>query len=330
MSKMLRLAEINTTFSHNIIKHHYSHPMLKINDIYFPTYFRNDIGDYTVIISPFGEVKEHKCDFALIFAQHSLGYFNDCGQENPRSRHDIKLNKHPESFYHKCGYIYTVDKENIYILTIERLDTTKKHYKIIVRHYFTKNGCLELADETCVKNDDNDQTYSEVYYMLTVVDNSVKLIITSYHHANNTKSTIIVDIASKKIEQKQMLIHHNIKFNNNYLCEFNDYFSLFSLDTLDINENIVIRKQFDDKGQALYRPSFFDSIVSYGDKIYVLTDSDVPLENQCTVCFGYTDKKEALIPCGHTKYCKKCINKAVQSSNCFICNGKVSTSIELK
>jgi len=42
----------------------------------------------------------------------------------------------------------------------------------------------------------------------------------------------------------------------------------------------------------------------------------IPIENQCCICFGYTKKNQALVPCGHTQYCNECI---VTIKTCSIC-----------
>lgn len=48
---------------------------------------------------------------------------------------------------------------------------------------------------------------------------------------------------------------------------------------------------------------------------------DVPFENQCCICFGFTNKKKALIPCGHMQYCDECITKI---NKCSLCNRNFS------
>ena len=52
----------------------------------------------------------------------------------------------------------------------------------------------------------------------------------------------------------------------------------------------------------------------------------VPEKNQCCICFGYTDKKQSCVPCGHTQYCCKCI---IKIKNCSICSAKIDQIIKL-
>jgi hypothetical protein len=51
----------------------------------------------------------------------------------------------------------------------------------------------------------------------------------------------------------------------------------------------------------------------------------VPVESQCCICFGYTDKKMICVPCGHAQYCSDCINKL---SKCAICREDVMTIVK--
>ena len=46
-----------------------------------------------------------------------------------------------------------------------------------------------------------------------------------------------------------------------------------------------------------------------------LSDS-IPVELQCCICFGYTDKSHILVPCGYSNYCSTCINAINQCSVC--------------
>jgi hypothetical protein len=47
----------------------------------------------------------------------------------------------------------------------------------------------------------------------------------------------------------------------------------------------------------------------------------IPKENQCCICFGYTDKKQFVIPCGHFQYCNICITMI---DECVLCKEKIT------
>lgn len=55
-----------------------------------------------------------------------------------------------------------------------------------------------------------------------------------------------------------------------------------------------------------------------------LKDS-IPVEHQCCICFGYTDKKTICVPCGHAQYCCQCIKKL---SKCAICRESVTSVVK--
>jgi hypothetical protein len=63
--------------------------------------------------------------------------------------------------------------------------------------------------------------------------------------------------------------------------------------------------------------------------MYKLSDEeDVNEENQCVICFKFTDKTKVLIPCGHAKYCETCIQK-IKNDNCPLCNSKIHFVVKI-
>ena len=52
----------------------------------------------------------------------------------------------------------------------------------------------------------------------------------------------------------------------------------------------------------------------------------IPSEYKCRMCFGFTDKKKILIPCGHTQYCNICITELTK---CSLCGSNVNSVIEI-
>lgn len=62
--------------------------------------------------------------------------------------------------------------------------------------------------------------------------------------------------------------------------------------------------------------SVSDGLISCNYFSYIITKDIIKEEDQCCVCFKYTNKEYALIPCGHTQYCNTCINNII---DCAIC-----------
>ncbi len=64
------------------------------------------------------------------------------------------------------------------------------------------------------------------------------------------------------------------------------------------------------------------------EKIKKLEDQlkdSIPVEHQCCICFGFTDKKTICVPCGHAQYCSQCIKKL---SKCAICRETVTSVVK--
>ena len=52
----------------------------------------------------------------------------------------------------------------------------------------------------------------------------------------------------------------------------------------------------------------------------------IPLDNQCCICFGYTNKNKVCSPCGHRQYCDECIGKI---KRCSLCQKDIDNIINL-
>jgi hypothetical protein len=59
----------------------------------------------------------------------------------------------------------------------------------------------------------------------------------------------------------------------------------------------------------------------------IKSDADVPLEEQCVICYKRTTKSHLLVPCGHTQYCEKCINKI---DKCSLCRVDIAQVIKIQ
>ncbi len=58
----------------------------------------------------------------------------------------------------------------------------------------------------------------------------------------------------------------------------------------------------------------------------LIEDTDVDEKDQCCVCFHFTEKNKALIPCGHTQFCEKCIGVL---KKCPLCEKEISSILPI-
>jgi len=58
----------------------------------------------------------------------------------------------------------------------------------------------------------------------------------------------------------------------------------------------------------------------------VIEDSGVDEKDQCSVCFGYAEKNKALVPCGHTQFCDKCIRILTK---CPLCDKNINSILNI-
>lgn len=65
----------------------------------------------------------------------------------------------------------------------------------------------------------------------------------------------------------------------------------------------------------------------YASLLYkLIEDTDVDEKDQCCVCFHFTEKNKALIPCGHTQFCEKCIGVL---KKCPLCEKEISSILPI-
>lgn len=105
------------------------------------------------------------------------------------------------------------------------------------------------------------------------------------------------------------------------LFELNEKYFYKFLSTTEINEKYeqsLINIQNKDK-----------EINELNNKIKSLENkikNAVPIENQCCICFGFTNKRKLLVPCGHTQFCDDCITKI---NKCSLCNKDIEQVVNI-
>lgn len=123
-------------------------------------------------------------------------------------------------------------------------------------------------------------------------------------------------------------------FNNDKNVKF--YTELYEIivKLLDMNKkysmNMLVELDLQKKYEKLLKDKAMVDVTnkSLEDKIKKLENQlkeSVPVEHQCCICFGYTDKNMICVPCDHAQYCDECINKL---SNCAICRENVMTVVK--
>ena len=62
-----------------------------------------------------------------------------------------------------------------------------------------------------------------------------------------------------------------------------------------------------------------------------IDEDDIPQENKCVICFSQTDRKSALVPCGHTQLCNDCIEETKKGllKTCPLCRTDIDSVIKI-
>ena len=62
-----------------------------------------------------------------------------------------------------------------------------------------------------------------------------------------------------------------------------------------------------------------------------IDEDDIPQENKCVICLSQTDRKSALVPCGHTQLCNDCIEETKKGllKTCPLCRTDIDSVIKI-
>lgn len=158
---------------------------------------------------------------------------------------------------------------------------------------------------------------------------------------------------------KYFLVNYNptsssyklVIYDNN----FNLYYSFVTSNTeyylkCLCNEKIMVIRQgaichyFDIENRVIIDCGNFNQWLKLNDKMVLVEHNTGNLmikricdyrekitDNDCIICFNEIKNKVALIPCGHTKFCEKCINdiKDVKDKQCPICRVKYTSILKI-
>jgi len=58
-----------------------------------------------------------------------------------------------------------------------------------------------------------------------------------------------------------------------------------------------------------------------------IDEETLPSDEKCVICFSKTDRKSALVPCGHTQLCATCVKKKLET--CPLCREPIEKVIKL-
>jgi hypothetical protein len=58
-----------------------------------------------------------------------------------------------------------------------------------------------------------------------------------------------------------------------------------------------------------------------------IKEEEIPDENKCVICFSRTQRKNVLVPCGHTQFCSKCVKENMET--CPLCRANIEKVIKI-
>jgi hypothetical protein len=148
---------------------------------------------------------------------------------------------------------------------------------------------------------------------------------------NCNNRTLIYNLYKKESTQ----IDYEIDFYNKkirddyYVCQNYCEYGLFSTQTMNVMTNFKINKIKNTDGNNKYHFQTYNDVIIYGEKVYIVSDSEIPIEDQCIVCFEQANKSKVINPCGHVKFCDKCLIEMEKDKKCYICRTEIQSIIKI-
>jgi hypothetical protein len=288
-----------------------------------------------VLLFPYGKQKkliiEKQMLLKHIFSNRYSNYNTNITFSNTNSNaYDEPVliidNKNNSVYFVSCKYIEKGKDHNSYIYYDYNFNVTK---------YIIKDKMMFLESNKSFYYTNIDSYAGTPYIKISnKIDNTVCIIFSmckSYNGNYSQHNTVIIDLNKTKddIIEKNYVINWNKMLNDGYyLCENVTSYMIFSLKDNDVLPNIIINKIKNKDGQDIPMYIENDKII-YDNTFYFLNETEVPIEDQCAVCFGYTKKTKTAVPCGHRKFCDKCIETMKNDKACYICRKEVKEVITL-
>lgn len=175
-------------------------------------------------------------------------------------------------------------------------------------------------------------------YQLSLLPNSSVMVLFSggVYETMPPNKLVIFDFTNLEIimEYSNKYMHYNhLKINN--ILFISDKNELIIYDYNNHRELKTITNKYTINPYGHQK----DISIQKLDKYYIIKDGkstlfytfinedDIPNENKCSICFSKTDKKNIIVPCGHTQFCETCIKG--RFDHCPICRSKVEKVIKI-
>jgi hypothetical protein len=121
---------------------------------------------------------------------------------------------------------------------------------------------------------------------------------------------IILQMALKKFEKDVSMVSVPFRKNDNSSYFIDDFYHLVIQSGIEYSNGMIVH--------------YHNDIV----KIYELFDGNELVQNECIVCFNHSDLDYVLVPCGHRKYCRNCIQK-IPHDKCAICGQYIESVVKI-
>jgi hypothetical protein len=198
-------------------------------------------------------------------------------------------------------------------------------YDLCVKKYTIKNDMIEYDDEYKIDLQDGDGQLGIQSCAFLNSNNQTFMLI------NCNNRTLIYNLYKKESTQ----IDYEIDFYNKkirddyYVCQNYCEYGLFSTQTMNVMTNFKINKIKNTDGNNKYHFQTYNDVIIYGEKVYIVSDSEIPIEDQCIVCFEQANKSKVINPCGHVKFCDKCLIEMEKDKKCYICRTEIQSIIKI-
>lgn len=224
-------------------------------------------------------------------------------------------------FFTDSRYLIKINGSIIYKIDLSKI-FRQFHYLITHDNYIFIVGIYDNCNRTIILSNELVLIDSLDYNIYDATNKDILILIKKIKNSNKSISFkfYYYHLPTKKI------IHEGyfIKWNGDYAMEISN-------DIIDNNSiNLINSNQMDKTKNNLNQ--IVNNIDTHiiGDIVFLqLTKTKKQKKynnNECCICMEEIKQKIALIPCGHTQYCNKCI---ISIDKCSLCNKPINGVLNL-
>ena len=231
--------------------------------------------------------------------------------------------------------VYDASKQILTYMTIYNNSPQQGENRILIEKFKLSYKKFNFKTETLntmevtykVSNGSNYLTYNlenlpQTEYMILYPDKPERLVIFDFKTLE-----IIMEFSNKYLPFRHLRPQGILFLSDNQEVTIYDYINNKELHKI-VNRHIPNQQGTKSHIRIDQKNEYYIIKDGQNTTFYkFIKEEDIPDENKCVICFSRTQRKNVLVPCGHTQFCSKCAKENLE--NCPLCRAKIEKVIKI-